>query len=149
MKRTFHFGEEKPHRSEAQRSGFGSERRSNEAIRSFRGPYGNRGNGVSEVCDDEVGVNDDEGPPVPIPNTEVKLVGGENTCLATDREDSTMPTQRQQLQTTAAVIFISVARQVFSDRFQSKRLLRLEKEEAVPQNQHETAVSCWRGETAK
>ena len=40
-----------------------------------------------------VGVNDDEGPPVPIPNTEVKLVGGENTCLATDREDSTMPTQ--------------------------------------------------------
>ena len=40
----------------------------------------------------KVGVNDDEGPPVPIPNTEVKLVGGENTCLATDREDSTMPT---------------------------------------------------------
>ena len=67
-------------------------RNHNEAIRSFRGPYGNRGNGVSEVCDDEVGVNDDEGPPVPIPNTEVKLVGGENTCLATDREDSTMPT---------------------------------------------------------
>ncbi len=52
-------------------------------------------------------------------------------------------------ETAAAVIFISVARQVFSDRFQSKRLLRLEKEEAVPQNQHETAVSCWRRETAK
>ena len=40
----------------------------------------------------QVGVYDGEGPPVPIPNTEVKLVGGENTCLATDREDSTMPT---------------------------------------------------------
>ena len=45
----------------------------------------------------KVGVNDDEGPPVPIPNTEVKLVGGDNTCLATDREDSTMPTQKQRL----------------------------------------------------
>ena len=40
-----------------------------------------------------VGVYDDEGPPVPIPNTEVKLIGGENTCLATDRENSTVPTQ--------------------------------------------------------
>ncbi len=105
MKRQFHFGEEEPHRSETQRSGFGSERRSNEAIRSFRVPYGNRGNGVSEVCDDEVGVNDDEGPPVPIPNTEVKLVGGDNTCLATDREDSTMPTQRQQLRNRSCCHF--------------------------------------------
>ena len=39
-----------------------------------------------------VGVDDGEGPPVPIPNTEVKLIDGENTCLATDREDSKMPT---------------------------------------------------------
>ena len=67
-------------------------------IRSFRRqPKATGGNRVSEADFDEVGVNDDEGPPVPIPNTEVKLVGGENTCLATDREDSTMPTQRQQL----------------------------------------------------
>ena len=43
-----------------------------------------------------VGVYDGEGPPVPIPNTEVKLVGGENTCLATDREDSTMPTRKRR-----------------------------------------------------
>ena len=28
-----------------------------------------------------------EGPPVPIPNTEVKLASAENTCLETDRED--------------------------------------------------------------
>ena len=35
-----------------------------------------------------------EGPPVPIPNTEVKLTSAENTCLATDWEDRSMPTQR-------------------------------------------------------
>ena len=34
-----------------------------------------------------------EGPPVPIPNTEVKLCSGNNTCLATDREDSSLLTQ--------------------------------------------------------
>ena len=63
-------------------------------IRSFRRqPKASGGNGGNEAEFDEVGVNDDEGPPVPIPNTEVKLVGGENTCLATDREDSTMPTR--------------------------------------------------------
>ena len=33
-----------------------------------------------------VGVDDAEGPPVPIPNTEVKLSGAENTWLATARE---------------------------------------------------------------
>ena len=33
-----------------------------------------------------------EGPPVPIPNTEVKLCSGDNTCLETDREDSSLPT---------------------------------------------------------
>ena len=41
-----------------------------------------------------VGVINDEGPPVPIPNTEVKLISAENTCLATDREDRSMPTQK-------------------------------------------------------
>ena len=33
-----------------------------------------------------------EGPPVPIPNTEVKLCCGENTCLETDRKDSSLLT---------------------------------------------------------
>ena len=33
-----------------------------------------------------------EGPPVPIPNTEVKLCWAENTCLATSREDRSLPT---------------------------------------------------------
>ena len=39
-----------------------------------------------------VGVDDAEGPPVPIPNTEVKLSGAENTWLATARENREMPT---------------------------------------------------------
>ena len=34
-----------------------------------------------------------EGPPVPIPNTEVKLCRAENTELATAREDRYAPTQ--------------------------------------------------------
>ena len=34
-----------------------------------------------------VGVDCDEGPPVPIPNTEVKLICAEDTCLETDREN--------------------------------------------------------------
>ena len=41
-----------------------------------------------------VGVNDAEGPPVPISNTEVKLSRAEDTCLETDRENRSMPTQR-------------------------------------------------------
>ena len=40
-----------------------------------------------------VGVFNGEGPPVPIPNTEVKLTSAENTCLETDWEDRSMPTQ--------------------------------------------------------
>ena len=40
-----------------------------------------------------VGVFIAQGPPVPIPNTEVKLCGAEDTCLATDRENRSMPTQ--------------------------------------------------------
>ena len=45
----------------------------------------------------KVGVFNAEGPPVPIPNTEVKLCSGENTCLETDREDSSMPTQKRDI----------------------------------------------------
>ena len=37
------------------------------------------------------GVDDDEDPPVPIPNTEVKLIRVENTWLETAWEDRTMP----------------------------------------------------------
>ena len=40
----------------------------------------------------KVGVNGHEGPPVPIPNTEVKLMSVESTWLATAWEDRAMPT---------------------------------------------------------
>ena len=40
-----------------------------------------------EVHSDEVGADCGEGPPVPIPNTAVKLTCAENTWLATARED--------------------------------------------------------------
>ena len=43
---------------------------------------------------DLVSVINAEGPPVPIPNTEVKLCSAENTCLETSREDRSMLTQR-------------------------------------------------------
>ena len=42
---------------------------------------------------EEVSVINAEGPPVPIPNTEVKLCSGENTLRETVREDSSMLTQ--------------------------------------------------------
>ena len=45
-------------------------------------------------CQKIVGVDDAEGPPVPIPNTEVKLSGAENTWLATARENREMPTHK-------------------------------------------------------
>ena len=40
----------------------------------------------------EVGLRNAEGPPVPIPNTEVKLCSGEDTLWETVRENSSMPT---------------------------------------------------------
>ena len=48
-----------------------------------------------------VGVDYDEGPPVPIPNTEVKLVRAENTWLVTAREDRCSPTQKALSQGSA------------------------------------------------
>ena len=44
----------------------------------------------------KVGVTNAEGPPVPIPNTEVKLCSGDNTWLEAAREDSSMPTQDRE-----------------------------------------------------
>ena len=41
-----------------------------------------------------VGVFSDEGPPVPIPNTAVKLISADNTWLEAAREDKAMPTLR-------------------------------------------------------
>ena len=44
-----------------------------------------------------VGVDDAEGPPVPIPNTEVKLCGAEDSALATGCENREMPTSSSEL----------------------------------------------------
>ena len=43
---------------------------------------------------EKVGIDDTEGPPVPIPNTEVKLSGAEDTWLETARENREMPTHK-------------------------------------------------------
>ena len=47
---------------------------------------------TTKVENTQVGVSIAQGPPVPIPNTEVKLCGAENTCLATSRENKSVPT---------------------------------------------------------
>ena len=47
---------------------------------------------------EKVGIDDTEGPPVPIPNTEVKLSGAEDTWLETARENRYSPTLRQRLE---------------------------------------------------
>ena len=43
-----------------------------------------------------VGVDGDEVPPVPMPNTEVKLISVKDTWLVTTWENRTMPTQRTE-----------------------------------------------------
>ena len=40
----------------------------------------------------QVGIHSDEGPPVPIPNTEVKLCGAEDTWREAARENRSRPT---------------------------------------------------------
>ena len=45
---------------------------------------------------EKVSVINAEGPPVPIPNTEVKLCSGENTLRVTVREDSPMLTSAKR-----------------------------------------------------
>ena len=40
-----------------------------------------------------VGLTNGEGPPVPIPNTEVKLTSADNTSRETVREDRSRPTR--------------------------------------------------------
>ena len=59
-----------------------------------------------------VGVDDAEGPPVPIPNTEVKLSGAENTWLATARENREMPTHKVLHPSGCFAIYFSLAQSV-------------------------------------
>ena len=65
------------------KTGFALERRSNGVTE----PWAlDRGEGYG-ICFDAVGVDWGEGPPVPIPNTEVKLTFADNTLRVTARED--------------------------------------------------------------
>ena len=50
-----------------------------------------------------VSVINAEGPPVPIPNTEVKLCSGENTLRETVREDSSMLTLLREQETVLSI----------------------------------------------
>ena len=59
------------------------------------------------MCNEIVGVNGDEGTPVPIPNTVVKLVYGDNTWLATAREDNSTRTQSKAATSVAAFLLWS------------------------------------------
>ena len=45
-----------------------------------------------------VGVDYNEGPPVPIPNTEVKLISAEDTWLEPARDNRKMPTYKADTQ---------------------------------------------------
>ena len=57
------------------------------------------GEGSKEaVLERVVSVFNAVGPPVPIPNTEVKRCSGENTWLATARKDNSMLTQKNTLE---------------------------------------------------
>ena len=50
------------------------------------------GGAKNEYSLSTVGVDDAGGPPVPIPNTEVKPCSAEDSCLVTDCENRKMPT---------------------------------------------------------
>ena len=69
------------------------------AFRKESEPYG--------ACDDEVGTYYCEGPPVPIPNTVVKLTHAYDTWTAASRENWSAPTQKHHEKNRGAfVIFI-------------------------------------------
>ena len=65
------------------------------------------------MCNEIVGVNGDEGTPVPIPNTVVKLVYGDNTWLATAREDNSTPTFKAATKVAAFSFYSKKKQRVF------------------------------------
>ena len=60
-------------------------------------------------CPNAVGVFNGEGPPVPIPNTEVKLTSADDTCLETDRDNRSTPTQSRSFER----LFFFIIRNLF------------------------------------
>ena len=59
-------------------------------------------------CTIEVSVISDEGPPVPIPNTAVKLIWADNTWLEAAREDRSMLTQAQERKKKLVLLAVRV-----------------------------------------
>ena len=64
-----------------------------ERVGNYRGISVVQFSAIKGLLKEIVSVTNAEGPPVPIPNTEVKLCSGENTLRETVREDSSMLTQ--------------------------------------------------------
>ena len=69
------------------------------------------------MCEDLsgiVGAYDGEDPPVPIPNTVVKLLSADNTWLVTAREYKSVPTQKERsgLDRTRPLLYSSLAQLV-------------------------------------
>ena len=71
-----------------------------------------------------VGVFSDEGPPVPIPNTAVKLISAENTWLEATREDKAMPTQKNRF---SKILKRLKCLNSSVGRFRCRRILRMMK----------------------
>ena len=65
-----------------------------------------------------VGVDDDEGPPVPIPNTEVKLISAEDTWLVTARKNRFSPTLKAVVQQDGC-FFVSTPPRGFQEKWAS------------------------------
>ena len=62
-------------------------------------------NSYKSVLADLVGVYYDEGPPVPIPNTVVKLIRAENTWLEAAREDRLLPVGNRTAENIRSAVF--------------------------------------------
>ena len=82
------------------------------------------------MCNEIVGVNGDEGTPVPIPNTVVKLIYGDNTWLATAREDNSTPTSKAATK-VAAFSFLFSKNNEYLLVGKKKRKRRLEYERSL------------------
>ena len=52
-------------------------------------------NSLEAMPQDIAGINDDEDPPVPIPNTVVKLISAEDTWMETSWENRSVPASLQ------------------------------------------------------
>ena len=77
--------------------------------------------GVRDMLNMSVGVDCGEGPPVPIPNTEVKLFCAESTWLETTREDRYMPVLFHPLVFWMRGLFLCGLMGVIENKLQNKQ----------------------------